>query len=75
MKTFVTKTAEGIKEYFDSLTTSEAVNLHNEYCQEMNYHDDEIYYNDENFLAPIFLNRWKQSEPCISVNTGITMNL
>lgn len=56
MKTEVIKTKEAISEYVDSLDNDELVELHNEYCRDCNYPDDEIYSNDENFFNEFFGN-------------------
>lgn len=54
MKTEVIKTEQAIREYIDGLSDSELVKLHNEYCREQNYSDDEIYTNDEDFFNTYF---------------------
>lgn len=39
------------------LTTAEKVYLHNAYCQNNQYYDDEIYENDEEFFNMFFENK------------------
>lgn len=38
-------------------TDEDWVSLHNEYCSDLNYSDDEIYHNDEEFLNTFFSGR------------------
>ena len=40
---------ELLREYFESLSNDELMNLWNDYCQD-NCYDDEVFYNDEEFL-------------------------
>lgn len=54
MKTEINKTIEAITDYLNGLSDSELVSIHNEYCQEMGYSDDEIFNNDEEFFNTFF---------------------
>ena len=44
------KRAGLLKDYFESLSNHELMNLWNDYCQDNCYDDDEVFYNDEEFL-------------------------
>lgn len=54
MKTTIKNTFEAVLEYLNGLDNSELVNIHNEYCQNNGYSDDEIYNNDEDFFNTFF---------------------
>lgn len=45
---------DSVKEYLNNLDDSELVSVHNEYCQNTNSSDDEIYNNDEDFFNTFF---------------------
>lgn len=50
----ILKTTEAITDYLNGLDNSELVNVHNQYCQNANCSDDEIYSNDEEFFNIFF---------------------
>jgi hypothetical protein len=54
MKTEVIKSLEAITEYLTDLDNSELISVHNQYCNECQYSDDEIYDNDEDFFNTYF---------------------
>jgi hypothetical protein len=54
MKTLVANNIEAITDYLENLTNNELVNVHNEYCQNCNYSDNEIFSNDEDFFNTFF---------------------
>ncbi len=54
MTTTIKNTFEAITDYLNELTNSELVQAHNQYCQNQNYSDDEIYSNDESFFEMFF---------------------
>lgn len=54
MENTILNTFDAVKEYLTSLESIELVNIHNTYCQEANYPDDEIYSNDEEFFNTFF---------------------
>lgn len=54
MKTIIENTTEAMQDYINSLSDTELINLHNTYCQNNNYTDDEIYSNDEEFFDTFF---------------------
>lgn len=45
---------EQIIEIINNMTSDQLVELNNRYCQELNYDDDEIYINDEDFFNLFF---------------------
>jgi hypothetical protein len=45
---------EAITDYLNELSDNELVNVHNQYCQNCNYSDDEIYSNDDDFFNTFF---------------------
>lgn len=51
---YIEKTESAIIEHLESLSSSDLVAIHNEYCQSQNYSDDEIYSNDEGFFNMFF---------------------
>lgn len=57
MKTTIKKTEEAVKEYISGLTDSETVSAHNQMCDNLNYPDDQIFSNDEEFFNTFFDNR------------------
>lgn len=57
MKTTIKKTEEAVKEYISGLTDSETVSAHNQMCDNLNYPDDQIFSNDEDFFNSFFENR------------------
>lgn len=57
MKTTIKKTEEAVKEYISGLTDSETVSAHNQMCDNLNYPDDQIFSNDEDFFNTFFENR------------------
>lgn len=54
MKATVKRTEQDIKGWFNDLSDNEQVNIHNEFCQENNLGDDEIFNNDEDFFNTFF---------------------
>lgn len=56
MKTEVVKTIEAVTEWLNDLSDSELIQVHNEFCQECNYPDNEIHNNDEDFFNTFFSN-------------------
>ena len=48
------KNFDSVKEYLNNLDDSELVSIHNEYCQNNCYSDDEIFINDEDFFNTYF---------------------
>ena len=57
MKTTIKKTEEAVREYISGLTDSETVSAHNQMCDNLNYPDDQIFSNDEDFFNTFFENR------------------
>ena len=55
MNTTQTK-VQAIIEQIENMKTDELINLNNIYCSEANYHDDEIYVNDDDFFNTFFQN-------------------
>ena len=53
-KTTINNNLESVLEYLTDLSDSDKVAIHNEYCQSMNYCDNEIYTNDEDFFNTFF---------------------
>jgi hypothetical protein len=53
-KTVINKTIESITDYLNGLDNDELVSIHNTYCREQNYSDDEIFNNDEDFFNTYF---------------------
>ena len=45
-----------VLEHLETLNTSDLISIHNQYCQNHNYSDDEIYWNDEDFFSTFFPN-------------------
>ena len=45
-----------VLEHLETLDTSDLISIHNQYCQNHNYSDDEIYGNDEDFFSTFFQN-------------------
>lgn len=57
MKTItLKKDYDSVIEYINSLTDEEKVRLHNDFCRNCNYPDNEIYINDEEFFNTFFSN-------------------
>lgn len=54
MKTELTNNFNAVLDYLKDLSSSELVSIHNTYCSEANYNDDEIYSNDEDFFNTFF---------------------
>jgi hypothetical protein len=57
MRTYNTTIAnnlEAVISHLNSLDDNELVNVHNTYCRNQNYSDDEIYSNDEDFFNTFF---------------------
>lgn len=54
MTTYIKNTIEAITDFLNELNSGELVSIHNEYCQSVNYSDDEIYTNDEEFFEMFF---------------------
>jgi hypothetical protein len=54
MKTYIKKTHEAIIEYLEGLNNSELMQVHNEYCENMQYDEDRVYENSEDFLEENF---------------------
>ncbi len=54
MKTYIPGTIEAITEHLECLSNAELVQAHNQYCKNRNYHDDEIFENDEDFFESNF---------------------
>jgi len=48
-----------IKENILNMYNSEIVTLHNEYCRNMSYYDDEIFYNDPYIINELFSDTFK----------------
>jgi hypothetical protein len=63
METTIFKTVEeiylDIKENILNMSYSEIVTLHNEYCRNMSYYDDEIFENDPYIINEIFSDSFK----------------
>ena len=55
--TEINKDFNSILEHLKELSSNELVNIHNTYCIEANYPDDEIYSNDEDFFNTFFEGR------------------
>jgi len=47
---------ETIINYLNNLDNNELIDIHNRYCQIENYHDNEIFTNDEEFFNTFFYN-------------------
>lgn len=45
MKTLIENTKEAIIDYLENLENGDIINIHNTYCQENNYNDDEEFFN------------------------------
>ena len=54
METLIKRSVDSITDYLHELSSDELVNVHNQYCQNCNYPDDEIYNNDEEFFKTFF---------------------
>ena len=63
---YILATNEAITEHLESLSSSELVSIHNEYCQSANYSDDEIYSNDEEFFKMNFENKVLEAVRAVS---------
>jgi hypothetical protein len=50
------KKLESIVDQINNLDTEDLIRLHNSYCKEANYSDNEIYGNDEDFFETFFSN-------------------
>ena len=50
------KKIKSIVDQINNLDTEDLIRLHNSYCQEANYSDNEIYGNDEDFFETFFSN-------------------
>lgn len=48
---------EILKDYLQELSDDNKISIHNETMQEINYYDDEIHYNDDDFFNTYFYNR------------------
>jgi hypothetical protein len=57
MKTTLKKTEEAVKDYINGLSESDLVYVNNQMCQNLNYSDNEIYSNDEEFFNVFFGDR------------------
>ncbi|MEX0597374.1 MAG: hypothetical protein WD512_12845 [Candidatus Paceibacterota bacterium] len=55
MKTEILRDHDSISDYLCGLSADELVDIHNHYCREANYPDDEIYENGEDFFSTYFL--------------------
>lgn len=51
-----TTTTQQIIDIINEMTEGELVELNNDYCRSANYHDDEVYQNDEDFFLTFFEN-------------------
>lgn len=60
------KDFDTVLEYLDELSANELVNVHNTYCQESGYSDDEIWANDEEFFEIFFSNKVMDAVRAIS---------
>jgi len=52
--TTIEKSEEAIKDYLNELSDSDLVSLHNQFCQNNNDSDSEIFSNDEDFFETFF---------------------
>jgi len=48
---------EILKDYLQGLSDDNKISIHNETMQEINYYDDEIHYNDNDFFNTYFENK------------------
>jgi hypothetical protein len=48
---------EILKDYLQGLSDDNKISIHNETMQEINYYDDEIHYNDDDFFNTYFENK------------------
>ena len=48
-----------VLEHLETLDTSYLIDIHNQYCQNHNYSDSEIYGNDEDFFSTFFPNSYE----------------
>jgi len=51
---YVKNNIEAVKEYIGEMSNSKAITAHNQYCQNNNYSDNEIFDNDEDFFNTHF---------------------
>jgi hypothetical protein len=56
-KTILKRDRDAIIEHLESLSDSDLVSAHNQYCQNTNNSDDEVYENDEDFFNTYFEGR------------------
>lgn len=66
MKTTIANNLEAITDYLKELSNNDLVNIHNEYCRENSYSDNEIYNNDEEFFNMFFENKVLEAVRAIS---------
>lgn len=57
MKTQIENTFDAVLEHLKGLDESELLTIHNEYCQQANYTDDEVFYNDNEFFEMYFADK------------------
>jgi hypothetical protein len=54
MKIVIVNSLDAILEHLNDLDNNGLVSIHNQYCQNCNYSDDEIYNNDDEFFNIFF---------------------
>ena len=57
MKTYIKATEKAIIEAIEEMSSEEQMEAHNQYCENANYMDDQIFYNDEEFFEMFFNGR------------------
>lgn len=57
MKTYIKATEKAIIEAIEEMSSEEQMEVHNQYCENANYMDDQIFYNDEEFFEMFFNGR------------------
>jgi len=60
-KTILKRDRDAIIEHLESLSDSDLVAAHNQYCQNTNNSDDEVYENDEDFFNTYFEGRMMEA--------------
>ena len=53
-------TEEAILEAIKEMDNDQLIEIHNQYCENINYMDDQIFYNDEEFFEVYFDGRTQQ---------------
>ena len=57
MKTYILNTTEAIIEALENMSNEELLTVHNQFCENINDMDSQIFYNDEDFFETFFNGR------------------